>query len=781
MSSSSSGPTSVEVPKSGSPDPDDGEDILGTTLQDTYVLDRIIGEGGMGRVYESHHKRMQGKRYAIKVLRSEMAGSPEVRKRFQREADAAASIHHPNVVTVNDFGYAPDGRPFLVCEYLEGVGLSQYIKQRQRLSVDEAVHIGRKVCQGLAAAHERGVIHRDLKPENVHLVGSPERPEVKVLDFGLSRFMEGTGSHVTRTGIVMGTPAYMAPEQARGERADSRVDIYGVGAILYSALTGHAPFEEDSPQQAILKVMSAEPERPRALAPNIPEELELVVQRAMAREPYERYQTMEELDAALSVFDPSSRIALPALDSQPRTQLYSRVGSMGDEVEIGSARTQVVLWLALGVTLLLLALTTTIFGVEALFWGTRPLSATEFALVLAAVVGTLITPAALLVRHLRKRLWNNSVRVVELLPKLRGPIITAAAVYGIIVLAGRTFDGCAVLLQKPDAAPDASGWAGWSAVLTALALLSALAVFTRRRFLTSTSGFLRRMIMGPGLLGTVVVASLVLLQAGYRSRSRLVAPAPEPGISAVPAGVGPAPFPAPAGKPAVAGSVVAAAGSAAIADARAPRAELEKASTEGVDALRALLEKYPRDPDVLEPLVLALARQPDGYSKSMEAMDTLFSVAPSKIKDKALSSLVVKAALTPGEASVRAFDVMGERMGELGPDMLYDLMLTAPGLRRAAHDKLENAEVKKHFSPALAVAYELRMVARCEDRLPLLDRAKKFGDTRSVAVLMGLGTGSRRGCGKRNRSPCPAPCAAQASLFKKTAIAIQDRLQAAKH
>src|SRR5690606_26070464 len=250
--------------------------------------------GGMGRIYRARHTRIPQKLFAIKVLRPELARNPSVQARFQREAETAACISHPNVVGVYDVGRTADGWSYLVCEFLEGVDLAAHLEQRKQLDTALAVHVALQVCDALLAAHERNVVHRDLKPHNVFLLADksgaiPALPTVKVLDFGLSRFLDTSDAQLTRTGVIMGTPAYMAPEQARAERGDHRVDIYGVGTVLYTALTGRAPFKEDTLHATVLAVMTSEPERPRSVNPDIPEALELVIQKAMAKDPKDRF------------------------------------------------------------------------------------------------------------------------------------------------------------------------------------------------------------------------------------------------------------------------------------------------------------------------------------------------------------------------------------------------------------------------------------------------------------------------------------------------------------
>jgi len=284
--------------------PESGDVLVGVTLNSTYAVERLLGEGGMGRVYAARHTRIAQKRVAVKVLHTEFSGNAQVLARFQREAEAAAAISHPNVVSVLDVDVTPQGMPYMVCEYLEGVDLSDHLRDVQRLDVADALSVTRQLCRGLAAAHAQGVIHRDLKPPNVFLVGdfskgAPARLYAKVLDFGLSRFHGSEGEqNLTKTGFIMGTPTYMAPEQARGQHVDHRADVYGLGTILYTMLTGRPPFQEETPQATILAVLSSEPPRPRSLVPTIPPHIELVIERAMAKKPEDRFPSMTAFEEA---------------------------------------------------------------------------------------------------------------------------------------------------------------------------------------------------------------------------------------------------------------------------------------------------------------------------------------------------------------------------------------------------------------------------------------------------------------------------------------------------
>ena len=288
---------------------------------------RPIGEGGTARVYEARHVRLESKRFAIKVLHGYFASQTNVVARFAREAEAASAIRHPGIVEVHDVDRMADGRPYLVTELLEGEDFGSLLKTRGKVPIPFAVRVARKVCQALSAAHAAGIVHRDLKPENIFLIGGSDKPAVKVLDFGISK-VEGAGAaQLTRTGMVVGTPAYMSPEQAAGAKVDARTDIYAVGAILYRALTGRAPFQGGDAAEVLSLVLTAEPPRPMSLDPSIPDGLELLIQRAMAKAVGERYQSMDELDQALAAFGrprksrapnrTRSRTATPLLRGSP--------------------------------------------------------------------------------------------------------------------------------------------------------------------------------------------------------------------------------------------------------------------------------------------------------------------------------------------------------------------------------------------------------------------------------------------------------------------------------
>ncbi|MDF2694950.1 MAG: Serine/threonine protein kinase PrkC, regulator of stationary phase, partial [Labilithrix sp.] len=288
--------------------------IIGTMISDRYKIERLLGEGGMGAVYQAEHTLMR-KRMAIKVLHPEMTRLPEVVARFEREAMAAAHIDHPHVVTATDFGKLEDGSFFLALEFVEGKSLREVIALG-RLELGRALHIARQIAAALSRAHALKIVHRDLKPENVMLVEREGDPDfVKVLDFGIAKVQigeltagdvsgAGPGQPVlTQAGMVYGTPEYMAPEQALGQPVDARADLYALGCITYEMLCGVRPFDAES-KVALLGMQVTAPVPAMATkAPdaNIPPEVEALVKRLLAKEASERLGDARELIEGITV------------------------------------------------------------------------------------------------------------------------------------------------------------------------------------------------------------------------------------------------------------------------------------------------------------------------------------------------------------------------------------------------------------------------------------------------------------------------------------------------
>jgi serine/threonine protein kinase len=282
-------------------------DVVGSVVGGRYYVRRLCGEGGMGRVYEAEHIDI-GKRVALKILHPAYSQTPDLVERLRREARSASKIAHPNVVDVTDSGTTPDGAFFFVMEYLEGVELGELIYREGKLDVRRALHIGAQICRALQAAHEVNVIHRDLKPENVLiLTRDGQKDFVKVLDFGiaksgtddLERESQGGGRRLTHPGMTMGTPEYMAPEQAAGKPCGPPSDIYAVGGLLYEMLSGKPPFEGANFMEILHKKASTMPAPLSGIRDDVPEVLEKLIFKSMAKEPTERPPSMDLLGQEL--------------------------------------------------------------------------------------------------------------------------------------------------------------------------------------------------------------------------------------------------------------------------------------------------------------------------------------------------------------------------------------------------------------------------------------------------------------------------------------------------
>jgi eukaryotic-like serine/threonine-protein kinase len=266
-----------------------------------YVIKQLLGEGGMGEVYLAEHPTI-GKRVALKVLHSELSSKEEVVTRFFHEAKAVNDIGHPNIVDIQDYGTLDSARGpvvYLVMELLQGKTLTQVIRATPQLDERRAVRITHQIADALAASHERGIIHRDLKPDNVMLITRGRDEDfVKLLDFGIAK-VKGTMSK-TRTGMVIGTPAYMSPEQCEGRPTiDHRTDIYALGIVLYEMLTGRVPFIGESYGELLVKHIMEAPPPPTTLRAGLTPHLEMVILRALMKQPADRFESMRELANAL--------------------------------------------------------------------------------------------------------------------------------------------------------------------------------------------------------------------------------------------------------------------------------------------------------------------------------------------------------------------------------------------------------------------------------------------------------------------------------------------------
>ena len=286
--------------------------VVGSVIGGRYYVRRLIGEGGMGRVFEAEHIDI-GRRVALKILHPAYSQTPDLVERLRREARAASKISHPNVVDVTDSGTTPDGAFFFVMEYLEGVELGELIYREGKLDVARALNIGAQIASAIQAAHEVNVIHRDLKPENVLILTRDGRKDfVKVLDFGIAKSGKDTDlenekdtngdlrRRLTSPGMTMGTPEYMAPEQAAGRPADPRSDVYAVGGLVYEMLSGKAPYEGQNFMEILHKKATTMPAPLSGIRDDVPPELEAIVMKAMAKEPDGRQRSMDEFGRELT-------------------------------------------------------------------------------------------------------------------------------------------------------------------------------------------------------------------------------------------------------------------------------------------------------------------------------------------------------------------------------------------------------------------------------------------------------------------------------------------------
>ncbi len=275
--------------------------LIGQRLGDKYRVIRQIGRGGMGVVYEAEHVEL-GKRVAIKLMLEKYAADSDAITRFKREALAASRIGNPHIIDISDIGTAADGRLYVVMELLHGQPLADAIKRDGPLELPRAMKIMRQTLRAVGAAHGKQIIHRDLKPDNIFLVG--EEDHVKLLDFGISKVIAGSAetaaTALTSTGAVIGTPLYMAPEQAMGEPTDARADIYALGVILYEMLTGRPPFIGPTFAALVMKVLTTDAELVSTLRPDVPGNVVAAVHRALEKEPARRFESCDAFAAALS-------------------------------------------------------------------------------------------------------------------------------------------------------------------------------------------------------------------------------------------------------------------------------------------------------------------------------------------------------------------------------------------------------------------------------------------------------------------------------------------------
>ena len=287
--------------------PEGADSLIGRVLNGRYRIDAVLGEGGVGVVYRAEHTRLR-RAVALKVLNDTCGAHEELRRRFKREAMALSALSHPNIVAISDFGIA-ESIPYLTMELLEGLTLADYMQQRRTLALDEALAIAVQILRGLAFAHSRGVLHRDLKPANVFLQTSPidGSTHVKILDFGLAKIIDGqdgsggADATLTRAGTILGTPSYMAPEQASGSRVDVRVDVYSAGVLIFEMFCGRCPFVASNCIDVIHAHLFSAMPHPSEVRPelSVTRGFENFLRKSMSKSRSDRFQDAAEMLRAL--------------------------------------------------------------------------------------------------------------------------------------------------------------------------------------------------------------------------------------------------------------------------------------------------------------------------------------------------------------------------------------------------------------------------------------------------------------------------------------------------
>ncbi|MEA3245147.1 MAG: serine/threonine-protein kinase, partial [Gemmatimonadota bacterium] len=291
-------------------------DLVGSVVHEKFHVIKKLGEGGMGAVYLAEHVKM-GRKVALKVMNPGMHQDPDAIARFNREAKNASQLNHPNVCGIYDFGETPEGMIYLAMEFIEGSSLTSVIEKGGGLTPARAASIIHQAADALQVAHDYGIVHRDLKPDNIMIAKARDGGDmVKVVDFGIAKASSSDAQKVTKTGLVVGTPEYMSPEQLAGDKLDGRSDIYSLGLVAFNCLTGQLPFPSNSAQEAMIMRLTDQPRTLAEMKPDVawPEQRQAVMDRALARDAAERYQSAAEFgrDIARAVENMPQAIAAEA-------------------------------------------------------------------------------------------------------------------------------------------------------------------------------------------------------------------------------------------------------------------------------------------------------------------------------------------------------------------------------------------------------------------------------------------------------------------------------------
>jgi serine/threonine protein kinase len=307
----------------------------------SYQIVAVLGQGGMGRVYKAQHPYI-GKQVAVKFLKAELSSKPDSVQRFFQEARSVNDIHHENVIDVLDFGKTSEGDYFILMELLQGKTLGDAIKSEAPFSAKRIGHIGLQLCSALYAAHDKSIIHRDLKPDNIFLIQrAGQKDFVKVLDFGLAKLLDDSSSNHTTTGMVMGTPLYMAPEQALGRPLDAQTDVYALGVILYQIATGTVPFYDANPVALATMHVTAKVPRPSERFASIDPKLEKIILTCLEKEKGLRYTNMASVAMDLAEACDLDTTPYFGVELNTKEEPFSEEGD-GVPTSIDAERTQII-------------------------------------------------------------------------------------------------------------------------------------------------------------------------------------------------------------------------------------------------------------------------------------------------------------------------------------------------------------------------------------------------------------------------------------------------------
>jgi len=689
-----------------------GQQLIGTTIAGRYKVEALLGAGGMGAVYLVQHTYMR-KRFALKILNTQIAQLPEMAARFEREAMAAAHVEHPNITAATDFGKTEDGAFFLVLEYLEGKRLRDALGA-DPLETRRAMHIARQVASALERSHALGVIHRDLKPENIMLVSRQGDPDfVKVLDFGLAKVAAamlepGSGTPaqaLTQHGAVFGTPKYMAPEQCVSGLVDGRTDLYALGIILYEMLTGVHPFAAKDNLRIIMHQISTPTPPMKTVAPAVavPASLEAVVMRLTEKEPEKRYANATEVLAALNEvaeregflpLEPSGRVAAspsrPGLPSKDANQSVQSIS--GVEVVSEAALT--------------------------------PASGKQSAQQFPSQSASGPRPGAAASSADSGVSGSSSVQPSSA-PVQSEPSTARTAVTPSMAGESRTAEN-----SRPQAAVSSGNLHPFFLVK----LLHSL----RSRLPAQLQNVPPALLLGApiALLGLIL---FLLLRTG---------------TSTEPASKRAAKSPA--------------------APALAASAQIDRARTQGLSALLGLAQQFPQDARIQRSLAEMYIAQKDGIS-ALRCLAKALTLDESSVAQGEVRQAATLALNAP-ETTDAAFSLLESELGARGVDVLYTLASRSGQNRIKTRSSLSlsKPEVRAHASRAALIALDLRAAEKCEARRALLPRAAKDGDQRTLELLKPMM--QTLNCGPMGLVDCWS-CLRQDTALQRAIAAIEARVK----